>query len=164
MQRTLILIKPDAIQRGLIGEIMSRFERAGLKVIGMKMVSPDEAHYHHHYEGISKMISRRGEDAFKRNLVSMQAGPVVALVLEGVEAVTIGRKIVGDTEPRTAAPGTIRGDYAHKTYDHANGKGGGLPNLVHASGNAEEAEQEVKHWFTAEELFEYKLAHQHLTQ
>src|SRR5436190_24300024 len=110
-----------------MGEILSRFERAGLKVIGMKMLSPDEAHYHHHYEVISKMISRRGEDAFRRNLESMQAGPVVALVLEGVGAVAIGRKIVGDTEPRTAAPGTIRGDSAHMTYDHANEKEGGLP-------------------------------------
>jgi nucleoside-diphosphate kinase len=163
MERTLILIKPDAVQRGLMGEVLTRFEKAGLKVVGMKMVNPDEEHYHYHYEGISKMISRRGEDAFRRNLESMKAGPVVALVLEGVEAVSIGRKIVGDTEPRSAAPGTIRGDYAHMTFDHANGKGVGLPNLVHASGNSEEAKQEVEHWFKPEELFEYKLVHEHLT-
>ena len=164
MERTLILIKPDAIQRGLMGEMLTRFERAGLKIVGMKMISPDEKHYHHHYEGISQMISRRGEDAFKRNLESMMVGPVVALVLEGVGAVGIGRKIVGDTEPRTAAPGTIRGDYAHMTYEHANDKGGGLPNLIHASGNPDEAKQEVDHWFKPEELFEYKTAHEHLTQ
>ena len=163
MEKTLILIKPDAIQRGLIGEILTRFEKAGLKVIGMKMVQPDEDHYHYHYEDISKMISRRGEEPFKRNLASMMAGPVIAMVLEGVEAVKVGRKIVGDTEPFTAAPGTIRGDYAHMTYDHANKTGSGLPNLIHASGNSEEAEQEVKHWFKPEELFDYKTAHQHLT-
>jgi nucleoside-diphosphate kinase len=164
MEKTLILIKPDAIARGLMGEILTRFERAGLKIVGMKMVSPDESHYHHHYEGISQMISRRGEDAFKRNLQSMMAGPVLALVLDGVGAVEIGRKIVGDTEPRSAAPGTIRGDYAHMTYQHANGKDSGLPNLVHASGNTEEAQQEIAHWFKPEELFDYKTAHQHLTQ
>ena len=163
MERTLVLLKPDAIQRGLMGEIISRFERAGLKIIGMKMVMPDEDHYHYHYEDISKMISRRGEEPFKRNLASMMAGPVVALVLEGVEAVDIGRKIVGDTEPRSAAPGTIRGDYAHMTYDHANKNGSGLPNLVHASGNKEEAKAEIGHWFKADELFDYKTAHQHLT-
>jgi nucleoside-diphosphate kinase len=164
MERTLILIKPDAIQRGLMGEILTRFERAGLKIIGMRMVSPNEEHYHHHYEGISKMVSRRGEDAFKRNLESMMVGPVVALVLEGVGAVGIGRKIVGDTEPKTAAPGTIRGDYAHMSYEHSNANSGGLPNLVHASGNPEEAKQEIDHWFKPEELFTYKTAHQHLTQ
>lgn len=164
MERTLIILKPDTLQRGLMGEIIGRFERAGLTIVGMKMVHPDEEHYHHHYETISKMVSRRGEEPFRRNAKFMMSSPVVALVLEGVGAVNIGRKIVGDTEPRTALPGTIRGDYAHMTYEHANKKNGGLPNLVHASGDAKEAKQEIKHWFSDSELFNYKTAHQHLTR
>jgi nucleoside-diphosphate kinase len=129
------------------------------------MVQPDEAHYHHHYETISKLISRRGEDVYKRNTQFMMSGPVVAIVLEGIRAVDIGRKIVGDTEPRTAAPGTVRGDYAHMTYDHANSKSdAGLPNLIHASGDSKEAKEEVAHWFSEAELFDYKTAHEHLTQ
>lgn len=164
MERTLILLKPDAVQRGLMGEIITRFERVGLKIIGMKMVHPDEDHYHHHYETISKIASRRGEDVYRRNSEFMLSGPVVAVVLEGVSAVNIGRKIVGDTEPHSAAPGTIRGDYAHMTYEHSNQKNGGLPNLIHASGDAKEAKQEIDHWFKPEELFDYKTAHQHFTQ
>jgi nucleoside-diphosphate kinase len=164
MERTLVLLKPDAVSRGLMGEILTRFERAGLKVVGMKMVRPDEGHYHHHYETISKIASRRGEDVYHRNTAFMMSGPVVAMVLEGVEAVDSVRKIVGDTEPKSAAPGTIRGDYAHMTYQHANERDTGLPNLIHASGNTEEAKQEIAHWFKPEELYEYKTAHQHLTQ
>src|SRR3989344_2574312 len=120
MERTLIILKPDAVQRGLSGEILARFEKAGLKIIGIKMVSPDEEHYHHHYETISKMISRRGEQAFKRNLEAMMEGPVIPIVLEGVEAIELVRKLVGDTDPKTAAPGTIRGDYSHMSISHAN--------------------------------------------
>jgi len=164
MERTLIILKPDALQRGLMGEIISRFEKAGLKVVGMKMVHPDEDHYFHHYETISKIKSRRGDEVYERNTKFMLSGPVVAIVLEGVEAVEAGRKIVGDTEPRAAAPGTIRGDYAHMTYEHANKSEGGLPNLIHASGDKNEAKQEVEHWFKPEELFSYKTAHQHFTQ
>jgi len=164
MERTLIILKPDAVQRGLMGEILTRFEKAGLKVVAMKMVKPDEAHYHHHYETISKIASRRGEDVYKRNTEFMMTGPVIAVVLEGVEAVSLVRKMVGDTEPKSAAPGTIRGDYAHMSIPHANKKSLGLPNLIHASGNEEEAKQEVAHWFKDDELFDYKTAHEHLTQ
>ena len=164
MERTLIILKPDAVQRGLVGEIITRFERAGLKIISMKMVHPDDEHYHHHYEAISKMISRRGEEPFRRNASFMMTGPVIAAVLEGVEAIELVRKIVGDTEPRSAAPGTIRGDYAHMTYEHANKLGGGLPNLIHASGDKKEAKEEITHWFSESELFDYKTAHDHLTQ
>jgi nucleoside-diphosphate kinase len=164
MEKTLIVLKPDAIARGLAGEILSRFERAGLRIVGLKMVHPDEDYYHHHYETISKIASRRGEDVYRRNTDFMLSGPVVAIVLEGVDAVELVRKMVGDTEPKKAAPGTIRGDYAHMSIPHANTRDSGLPNLVHASGNSEEAVQEIKHWFTDEEMFEYKTAHQHLTQ
>ncbi|MBX4201673.1 nucleoside-diphosphate kinase [Candidatus Saccharibacteria bacterium] len=164
MERTLVVLKPDAIARGIAGEIITRFERAGLKVVGMKMVSPDEAHYHHHYETIGKLISRRGEEVYRRNADFMESGPVIAFVLEGVSAIATVRKMVGETEPHKAQPGTIRGDYAHMTIDHANEKGGGLPNLVHASADAGEAKEEIKHWFSADELYDYKTAHEHLTQ
>lgn len=164
MERTLIILKPDAVQRGVMGEILTRFEKAGLKAVGMKMVQPDEAHYHHHYETISKIASRRGEDVYKRNTTFMMSGPVVAVVLQGVDAVELVRKMVGDTEPKSAAPGTIRGDYAHMSIPHANKKDSGLPNLIHASGNSVEAKQEVEHWFKPDEMFDYKTVHEHLTQ
>jgi nucleoside-diphosphate kinase len=164
MERTLILLKPDAVMRGLAGEIISRFERAGLKIIGMKMLSPDEEHYYHHYETISKLKSRIGEDVFNQNSKFMMSGPVIAVVLEGVEAVATVRKMVGATEPKAAPPGTIRGDYSHISYDHSNNRGAALPNIIHASGNKEEAEQEVAHWFSDQELFEYQTVHEHLTQ
>jgi len=164
MEKTLVILKPDAVQRSLVGEIISRFERVGLKIVGVKMVQPEDQHYHEHYETIGKLKTRRGEDVYKRNADFMKTGPVISVALEGVEAAALVRKIVGDTEPRTAQPGTIRGDYAHMTYDHANAKGGGLPNVVHASGDAKEAKEEVAHWFTKDELFEYKTVHQRLTQ
>lgn len=164
MEKTLIILKPDAVQRGLVGEIITRFEKAGLKIVGMKMLHPNEDHYLHHYETISKIKSRRGEEVYQRNTDFMMSGPVIAAVLEGVEAVELVRKMVGDTEPKSAAPGTIRGDYAHMTYGHANKLGGGLPNLIHASGNSAEAKQEIAHWFSDSELFDYKTAHDHLTQ
>src|ERR1700689_5015205 len=102
MQRTLVLLKPDALQRGLVGEIISRFEKTGLKIIGAKMQAPDEAHYHHHYETISKLSSRAGEDAYQRNSEFMMSGPVIALVLEGVDAISHVRKMVGATDPSAA--------------------------------------------------------------
>lgn len=164
MEQTLVLLKPDAVARQITGEIISRFERAGLKIVGMKMLAPDESHYHHHYETISKLVSRRGEEVYKRNADFMMTGPVIAIVLQGVEAVGIVRKMVGETEPKSALPGTIRGDYAHMSMDWSNKRNGGLPNLIHASGNVEEAKQEVAHWFSDQELFDYKTAHEHLTQ
>jgi nucleoside-diphosphate kinase len=164
MERTLVVLKPDAVARGIAGEIITRFERAGLKIIGLKMVAPDEAHYHHHYETIGSLISRRGEDVYRRNADFMESGPVIAFVLEGVSAITAVRKMVGETEPHAAAPGTIRGDYAHMTIEHSNKKNGGLPNLVHASADAKEAKEEIAHWFSEDELQDYKTAHQHLTQ
>jgi nucleoside-diphosphate kinase len=164
MERTLIILKPDALQRGLVGDILTRFEKAGLKIVGAKMVWPNEEHYRYHYEDISKIISRRGEDVYRRNTDFMLSGPVVAAVLEGVEAVTQVRKMVGDTEPKSANPGTIRGDYAHVSYTHVNERSKvGMPNLIHASGDEKEAAEEIAHWFKNDELFEYKLAHEHLT-
>lgn len=164
MERTLILLKPDAVQRGIIGEIITRFERVGLRIVGTKMLRPEAEHYYHHYENISKMVSRRGQAAFDVTLQAMQEGPVVALVLEGVEAVAIVRKMVGTTEPKEAAPGTIRGDYAHTSFAHTTKEGVGIHNLIHASGDTKEAEEEINHWFADSELFDYETAHQHFTQ
>lgn len=163
-ERTLIILKPDAVGRGLVGEILSRFEKAGLKLVGAKMLSPSEEHYHHHYETIGKLISRRGEDAYKRNATAMMVGPVIAVVLEGVNSVAQVRKMVGSTEPHSAQPGTIRGDYAHMTIAHADAEDAGLPNLIHASGDPDEAKQEIAHWFAEQELFDYKNVHQDFTQ
>jgi nucleoside-diphosphate kinase len=135
-----------------------------LLIVLKKLVSPSEEHYYHHYETISKLKSRISEDVFQKNSNFMMSGPVVAMVLEGVEAVTTVRKMVGATEPKAAQPGTIRGDYSHISYEHSNNQNSALPNLIHASGNREEAEQEVAHWFSEQELFDYKTVHEHLTQ
>jgi len=164
VERTLIILKPDAVQRGVVGEILTRFERAGLKIVGAKMLQPDVEHYHHHYEGISKMISRRGQEAFDVTLEMMQRGPVIAYVLEGVNAVAIVRKMVGDTEPEKALPGTVRGDYAHLGFEHSNKVNSGAPNLIHASGNLDEADAEIAHWFSEAELFDYEAVHEVYTQ
>jgi nucleoside-diphosphate kinase len=164
MERTLIVFKPDAVQRGLVGEILQRFEKVGLKIVGTKMLRPDEAHYHHHYEAIGTMISRRGEETFRATLAMMQQGPVIAVVLEGVEAVSLVRKLVGETEPKSALPGTIRGDYAHMSYAHGDAQKLGIPNLIHASGDVKEAQAEIKHWFSTAELFDYQVAHEPFTQ
>ena len=153
MERTLIILKPDTIQRGIIGEVITRFERAGLKIVAMKMVAPDEQQFHKHYEGISNLISRWGEDIYNVTLHQMTETPVIAFVLEGIEAVAHVRKMVGTTDPKDSAPGTIRGDYTHITRGYTNPIGSTLPNILHASGNPEEAEQEIKLWFTDEELY-----------
>ena len=155
IQRSLVVLKPDTVQRGIIGEVIQRFERVGLKIVGMKMVMPDEKLYRMHYEGIGQMISRRGEQAFRYNVEYMMTGPVIAMVLEGVEAVPLVRKIVGPTEPKSAEMGTIRGDFSHMRFGYSDAKGTGVPNLVHASGNLDEAKKEIDLWFNANELYDY---------
>lgn len=164
MERTLIILKPDAVKRGVIGEIISRFERVGLKIVGCKMIRPGRDQYYEHYEGISKMVSRRGQKAFDVTLAMMEEGPVIAFVLEGVGAVALVRKMVGTTEPKEAQPGTIRGDYAHISFEYADQEGVGVPNIIHASGNVKEAKQEVDHWFSNSELFDYETVYEVYTQ
>lgn len=163
-ERTLIILKPDTLQRGIAGEVISRFERVGLKIVGAKMIKPSKDQYFHHYETIGQMVSRRGQKAFDVTLDMMQQGPVLAMVLEGVEAVSLVRKMVGTTEPKAALPGTIRGDYAHMSFGHADEKAMGIPNMIHASGDSEEAKKEIAHWFNEEELFSYTAAHEKHTQ
>jgi nucleoside-diphosphate kinase len=164
MERTLIILKPDAMQRGIAGEIITRFERVGLKIVAAKMLAPDYDHYYEHYETIGKMISRRGQDAFDVTLAMMQTGPVLAIVLEGIEAVEQVRKMVGTTEPKAAQSGTIRGDFAHVSFAHANTHGLGIANLIHASGDVEEAVQEIAHWFGENEIYTYETTHEKYTQ
>ena len=165
IERTLVIFKPDAVQRGLIGEILSRFERVGLKIIGVKMLKPSLEHLHHHYEEIGKMITRRGEDVFNVTVEMMGEGPVVAIVLEGIEAVALVRKMVGTTEPKSALPGTVRGDYAHMSYAHGDANKVGIPNLIHASGDLADANLEIPHWFKESELYsDYETVHEKFTQ
>ncbi len=149
MEQTLVLIKPDGVQRGLAGEILTRFEKVGLKISGMKMVWVDadfsKKHYAAHiekafYPGLEKMITE---------------GPVIALVLQGLHSVELVRKMVGATEPKSALPGTIRGDYAQHSYSYSDDKGIAIKNLIHASGTSEEAIAEVVLWFAPEELHNY---------
>jgi nucleoside-diphosphate kinase len=155
VEKTLVVFKPDAVQRGVVGEILTRFERVGLKIVGTKMIAPDKDHFHKHYEDIGKMITRRGEDTFRVTLDLMTTGPVIAMVLEGVEAVQLVRKLVGPTEPKSAAPGTIRGDFSHMSFVHADAERKGIPNLIHASGDDDEAVKEIAHWFSDSELYDY---------
>lgn len=164
MERTLIIFKPDTVQRGIVGEIITRFERAGLKIVAAKMLQPGYEHFEHHYETIGKLATRRGKKAFDVTVAMMLEGPVIACVLEGVEAVSLVRKMVGATEPKSALPGTIRGDYAHISFSHADKYQKGIPNIIHASADPEEAAQEVSHWFSESEIFDYEGAHDPHTQ
>ena len=133
LERTLIVFKPDSVQRGIVGEILARFEKVGLKIVGAKMLKPDYDHYHKHYEDIGKVISRRGQKVFDITLEMMNSGPVIAFVLEGIEAAALVRKMVGATEPKSALPGTVRGDYSHMSYAHADKREVGIPNIFDAS-------------------------------
>ncbi len=164
MERTLIVFKPDAVSRGIVGEILTRFERAGLKIVGAKMLMPDYDHYFAHYEGIGTLKTRKGEDIFESQLRTMLQGPVLAMVLEGIEVIDLVRKMVGDTQPKSAVPGTIRGDYAHVSYGAASAAGFGVSNVLHASADAKEAEQEISHWFSDVELYDYEAVHEEFTQ
>ncbi len=150
MEKSLVLLKPDAVDRGLIGEIITRFERAGLKIAGLKMVWPKKEHAAKHYT--EDLAVRRGQAVRDLMIEMLTSGPIVAVALEGVEAVDQVRKMIGATEPKSAAPGTIRGDFAHVSFKHADAKKMGVYNLVHASGSPEEAVEEIKVWFSEDEL------------
>jgi len=157
IERTLVLIKPDGVERGLIGEIISRFEKRGLKIAGMKLLKVDESTAMAHYtEDISR---RRGEYVRKKLISFLTNNHVVAMCLEGVDAIENVRRMTGDTEPKSALPGTIRGDYSHISYNYADEKNKAIPNLVHASANKEDAEKEIALWFSQKELFNYESVH-----
>lgn len=152
-QKTLILLKPDVLQRGIMGEIITRFERVGAKIVGLKLlVSKEDTAKLHYTDDITK---RRGEKIRELMIKMLMSGPIVAMAVEGVEMVELGRKMVGATEPKAALPGTIRGDYSHVSYGQADKGGKGIFNLIHASANPEEAEAEINVWFKPEELYDY---------
>ena len=182
-EKTLVLIKPDGVFRGLIGKIINRFEEAGLKITGMKMVWVDEAFAREHYKldeewakNVFEKTKTTNEKQGKKfpykdhmefggliqkwNMDFLREGPVVAIVFQGPHSIEIVRKIVGSTEPRQAVPGTIRGDFASfESYEIANTKGRVLRNLIHASDSRENAEREIKLWFADKEIHSYKNVH-----
>ena len=182
MEKTLIIIKPDGVQRNLIGEIVSRIERSGLKLVAMKLVQADDKMVEKHYTidpswlktvGVKAIESYKekgleppnndpvavGKDVLKRLKNFMTAGPVVAMVWEGNAAVSLVRKICGSTEPFSAAIGTIRGDFSPiETYQMADLSNRAIRNLVHASGTPDEAEKEIVIWFKKDEVLDYDLA------
>lgn len=161
IQRTLVVIKPDGVQRGFVGQIISRFENAGLKIVGMKMRWVNKTHAQQHYT--EDLAIRRGKKVRDVMVDFLRSGPVVAFVIEGVDAIENVRKMVGSTEPKAAQPGTIRGDYAHVAFRHADAHGKAIGNLIHASSDLRDAEREVLVWFNEDELFTYQTVHEAFT-
>ncbi len=154
VEQTLVLIKPDGVQRGLIGEVIKRFEQRGLKIVGMKMLSATDKMAQMHYtEDIAK---RRGEKVRNNLMKYIVSGPIVAMAIQGIDAIENVRKIAGDTESKKALPGTIRGDFSHMSFDHADEKDIALKNIVHSSSNKEEAKSELAVWFSPKEIISYR--------
>lgn len=180
IEQTLILIKPDGVQRGLIGRIIQRLEDAGLKILAMKMLQASqelaEKHYplneswaKQAYEKTIKVYKEQNKPMFYKNHLEMgkalqsqlmallKESPVVAMVLEGPHAIELIRKIIGNTEPRQALPGTIRGDFASvESYVLADVKKRAVRNLIHASDSVENAKKEISVWFKPKEIHSYK--------
>ena len=182
-EKTLIIIKPDGVQRNLIGEIISRFERAGLKLVAMKMVTANEEMVKKHYTLDPEWMRLVGEKSIKglldkgiepisrdpmviaqsvidRLAKYMTSGPVIPMVLQGGHAVSVIRKIVGSTEPVMSDVGTIRGDFVLDSYQMAMDDERCVRNLIHASGTVEEAVNEINLWFNHDEIKEYTLANE----
>lgn len=184
-ERTLVIVKPDGVQRSLIGEIIGRYERVGLKLVAMKMIvaTPEQVEQHYTLDPNWRRITgeKRIKNAKDKGEIPpsedpleitaailnhlkkyMTSGPVVAMVWEGAHAAKIVRKIVGGTEPLSTDVGTIRGDYVLDSYTMSDTDGRAIRNLVHASGSAEEAEMEIKHWFSPKELIDYRLVQEQI--
>jgi len=151
IERTLVVLKPDALFRGLVGRIVQRLEDAGLKIVALRLTQADDALARAHYADLEARI---GTAAFEAVCRYLTAGPVVAIAIEGDGAVAVVRKLVGATFPSDAAPGTIRGDLCHQGRRQP-GEGAAVFNLVHASGSPDEAQQELSLWFADTELFSY---------
>jgi len=183
--RTLIVIKPDGIQRGLMGEIIKRYERRGLKLVAVKMLVPTEEHVEAHYTLDPEWRRITGEKTIKgyeskgltppstdpleitaKILAGLKkyltSGPVIAMVWQGAHAVQIVRGVTGGTEPLTSDMGTIRGDYVLDSYQMCDTDGRAVRNLVHASGSDEEAKAEIDHWFKPEEIINYRLVQEEI--
>jgi nucleoside-diphosphate kinase len=179
-EQTLVIIKPDGVQRNLVGEVIKRYEQCGLKLIALKMVLPTPelalAHYSIDPEWAlksgtktfdsykAKGLPTPGDDpvAFAENIRQllvkfMTSGPVVTMAWQGMNAVGVVRKITGSTEPLSSAPGTIRGDYTIDSYGAADIDKRAVRNIIHSSGSVEEANQEIAIWFKPEELLNYRI-------
>lgn len=180
-ERTLVIIKPDGVQRTLVGEIIRRYERVGLKLVALKMVLPTPEKATEHYslggeewlETVGKKAAaayeKKGEKSpfktyrengvaiLKANAKYLSSGPVIAMIWTGSHAVELVRKITGGTEPLSSDMGTIRGDYTLDSYKLADLDRRSIRNLIHASGNTDEAEKEIKIWFSNEEIINYRL-------
>lgn len=179
-ERTLVIIKPDGIQRNLIGEIIQRYERVGLKLVAAKMLVANEDMIEKHYNLDPEWRKITGEKTIKgyidkgltppitdplkiteillKKLKSyISSGPILVMVWEGAHAVSIVRKITGGTEPLKSDIGTIRGDYVHDSYQLSDNDNRPIRNLVHASGSVKEAQDEIKHWFSENEIIDYTL-------
>jgi len=184
-ERTLVIVKPDGVQRSLIGEIVGRFEKLGLKLVGIKMILPTEEFIEKHYtldpewrritgEKTIASYLKKGEKPWTDDPLEiskivlgnlkkyMTSGPVVAMVWQGAHATELVRKVVGGTEPRSSDVGTIRGDYVLDSYVMADTDGRAVRNLIHASGTAKESEAEINHWFKKEELMNYRLVQEQI--
>ena len=182
-EQTLVIVKPDGIQRALIGEIMKRYERLGLKLVALKMLVPTEKMIEEHYlldPNWKKNVGEKAIDSYKKkgetppssdlievgNFVVerlkkyMTSGPVIAMVWEGSHSVELVRKITGGTEPRSAGIGTIRGDFVPDSYQMADTDNRAVRNLIHASGSVPEALKEIPHWFKPEEIISYRVPHE----
>ncbi len=182
-EKTLLLVKPDGVKRGLVGDIISRLEQRGLKIVGLKMLQVDRAHAAKHYPGTDEhcigmgMKTLENFQKYAKNAVEemgtddplkigrmieqwnidfLTSGPVVAMVIEGIHAVDMVRKIVGPTLPNKAEMGTVRGDYSIDSPTLANVEKRAIRNIVHASGEVAETEREISHWFKTEEIHSYK--------
>lgn len=179
-ERTLILIKPDGVQRGLIGEIIKRYERSGLKLIALKFLVPDVDTTARHYQIDPNWLKDVGEKSIgaykEKGLTSpsedpieigktilerlkryLSTGPVVVMIWQGTHAVGVVRKITGGTEPLTSDVGTIRGDLTLDSYEVADAGDRAVRNLIHASATPEEAEKEIAIWFSEDEIVKYNL-------
>ncbi|MBU0722106.1 nucleoside-diphosphate kinase [Patescibacteria group bacterium] len=181
-EKTLVIIKPDGIQRSLIGEIIRRYERTGLKLLSLKMVIPTEAMIIQHYYEVGgdawlEQVGRKARASYEKNGMKspyvnnmengravmmanakyLSSGPVIAMIWQGNGAVGLVRKITGSTEPLTSDVGTIRGDLTLDSYAIADLDQRSVRNLIHASGTIEEAEKEIKIWFKKDELRNYRL-------
>lgn len=184
-EKTVLLIKPDGVKRGLIGEVIKRIEARGLKIIALKLITASREHAHSHYPNTEEWLRGMGEktldnyrqygkDPLKEigtadsleigkmvaqwNIDFLTSGPMVAMVIQGIHAIDMARKIVGKTVPAAAEMGTVRGDFSVDSPTLANIGKRAIHNIVHASGTPSEASHELEHWFLNEEIHEYKRA------
>ncbi|KKU12218.1 MAG: Nucleoside diphosphate kinase [Candidatus Woesebacteria bacterium GW2011_GWA1_45_8] len=183
MERTVVLVKPDGVKRGLVGEVLQRFERMSLKIVALKMMWASQNHLGEHYKNNNQYLKTLGEKTLatykeygkdagedlgtkdplelgkmvrKWTIDYVGSGPVVAILLEGRHAMENVKSITGPTMPVKAPPGTIRGDLATDSAAYANAEKRGVENIVHVSGNKEEAKFEEKLWFHENEIYSYK--------